>query len=89
MKGNTKKTGMIGFGAYWARIIESHQKPLLLQSSRQDGGMGINSPEERHSHHLRQKMNKTGGIPRGKMNKRMFRLGWRSECRKDLSRATQ
>ncbi|SFC02452.1 hypothetical protein SAMN05216286_1335 [Kosakonia oryzae] len=89
MKGNTKKTEMFGFGAYWARLFETRQKPLQLQSSRQDGGTGMNSPEEKHMHHLRRKVNRTGGVPRGRMNKKMYRLGWRSESRKDLNRATQ
>lgn len=89
MKGNTKKTGMYGFGACWARKFDSRQKPMQLPSSRTDGGKGTNSPEAKHHRRAQQRLNKTGGIPRGKMNKRMFRLGWRSECRKDLSRATQ
>lgn len=89
MKGNTKKVAMVGFGAYWSRRIESFQKPMELPSSRQDGGKGLNNPEEKHMRHLRRKMNRTGGVPRGKMNKKMHRLGWRSECRKDLNRATQ
>ena len=89
MKGNTKKTGMYGFGAYWAKIVESRQKPMQLPSSRKNGGTGMNSPEEKHMRHLRRKMSRAGGVPRGKMNKKMYRLGWRSECRKDLTRATQ
>lgn len=89
MKGNTKKGGLVGFSAFWERLVEARQKPLQLQSSRQNGGIGMNSPEEKHMRHLRQKMNRTGGVPRGKMNKKMYRLGWRSECRKDLTRAIQ
>lgn len=89
MKGNTKKTGMYGFGACWARGIESRQKPMQLPSSRQDGGKGINAPEYKHAHRAQQRFNRTGGVPRGRMNKKMYRLGWRSECRKDLTRATQ
>ncbi|MEK0167976.1 hypothetical protein [Pseudescherichia vulneris] len=89
MKGNTKKTGMYGFAACWARGIESRQKPIQLPSSRQDGGKGINSPEYKHSRRAQQRFNKTGGIPRGKAYAKMFRLGYRSESRKDLTRGTQ
>lgn len=89
MKGNTKKTGMLGFGACWARKFESRQKPTQLPSSRVDGGTGAKSPEAKHHRCAQLRFNKTGGIPRGKMNKKMFRLGWRSEPRKDLSQATQ
>lgn len=89
MKGNTQKTGMKGFGVYWARLFETRQKPLQLQSSRQDGGIGLNNPEEKHMRYLRRKVDRTGGIPRGKAYSKMFRLGYRSESRKDLSRVTQ
>ncbi len=89
MKGNTKKTGMYGFAAFWVRQAESRQKPLQLPSSRQDGDKWSNSKEEKHWPHLRRKMNRTGGIPRGKAYAKVFRLGYRSESRKDFSRATQ
>ncbi len=89
MKGNTKKTGMYGFGAYWARGIESRQKPMQLPSSRQDAGKGASSPEYKHAHLAVQRFNRTGGIPRGKAYAKMYRLGYRSESRKDLTRATQ
>ena len=89
MKGNTKKVNYTGFAAYWARGIESRQKPMQLPSSRQDGGKGINAPEYKHTHRAQERFNKTGGVPRGKMNKKMYRLGWRSQCRKDLTLATQ
>ncbi len=90
MKGNTKKTGMYGFAACWARGIESRQKPLQLPSSRKNSGTGwVNSPEYRHTHRAQQRFNKTGGIPRGKAYAKMFRLGYRSESRKDFTRAIQ
>lgn len=89
MKGNTKKVDMYGFAAYWARDVQCRQKPLQLPSSRQHGGKGINAPEYKHSHRAMKRFNKTGGIPRGKVWEKMHRLGWRSECRKDLIRATQ
>lgn len=89
MKGNTKKTGMYGFAACWARDIESRQKPIQLPSSRQDCGKGINSPECKYSRRAQKRFNKTGGIPRGKAYAKMFRLGYRSESRKDLTRGTQ
>ncbi len=89
MKGNTKKTGMYGFGACWARGIESRQKPMQLPSSRQDGGKGTNAPEYKHTRRAQQRFNRTGGIPRGKAYAKMYRLGYRSESRKDLTRATQ
>ncbi len=85
MKGNTKKTGMYGFGACWARGIESHQKPTLLPSSRAESG----NPEAKHRRRAQQRLNRTGGIPRGKAYAKMYRLGYRSESRKDLNRATQ
>jgi len=89
MKGNTKKVDMYGFAAYWSRLIGDRNKPIQLPSSRQDGKTGMNSPEEKHIRHLRRKMNKTGGVPRGKVWAKMHRLGWRSECRKDLTRSTR
>jgi len=89
MKGNTKKTGMYGFGACWARKFDSRQKPMQLPSSRSDGGKGSNSPEAKHHRGAQQRFNKTGGIPRGKADGKMYRLGYRSESRKDLMRATQ
>lgn len=89
MKGNTKKTGMYGFGACWARKFDSRQKPMQLPSSRTDGGKGSNSAEAKHHRRAQQRFNKTGGIPRGKAYVKMYRLGYRSESRKDLMRATQ
>lgn len=89
MKGNTKKTGMYGFAACWARRAESRQKPLQLPSSRRDGDKWSSSKEEKHWPRLRRKLNRTGGIPRGKAYARAYRLGYRSESRKDFSRATQ
>lgn len=89
MKGNTKKTGMYGFGACWSRIIESRQKPMQLPSSRENGGTGMDSPEHKHMRHLVRKMARTGGIPRGKAYAKMYRLGYRSESRKDFMRGTQ
>ena len=89
MKGNTKKVGMVGFGACWSRGINSCQKPMELPSSRQDGGKGVKSPEYKHSRRAQQRFNRTGGIPRGKAYAKMYRLGYRSESRKDFTRATQ
>lgn len=89
MKGNTKKTGMFGFGACWARKFGSRQKPMQLPSSRQDSGKGINAPEYKHTHRAQQRFNRTGGIPRGKAYAKMYRLGYRSESRKDFMRGTQ
>lgn len=76
MKGNTKKTGMIGFGACWARKFYSRQKPMQLPSSRSNGGKGSNSPEAKHHRRAQQRFNKTGGIPRGKAYVKMYRLGY-------------
>ncbi len=89
MKGNTKKVNYIGFAACWARGIESRQKPLQLPSSRQDGGKGINAPEYKHARRSVQRLRKSGGIPRGKAYAKISRLGYQSECRKDLIRSTQ
>lgn len=89
MKGNTKKVNYTGFAAYWARGVESHQKPMQLPSSRQDGGKGINAPEYKHARRALERFNKTGGIPRGKAYAKMYRLGYRSECRKDFTRGIQ
>ncbi|WP_227135726.1 hypothetical protein [Kosakonia radicincitans] len=57
MKGNTQKTGMTGFGAYWAKIITA---VIGLPNSRQNGGVDVNSPD------LCRKIDKTVEIPRGK-----------------------
>lgn len=89
MKGNTKKTDMTGFGAYWVRQVVTTQKPLQLPSSRKDGGKWFNSKEEKHQRHLRRKLNQTGGTPRGRVASKMSRLGWKSESLKDLTRVTQ
>lgn len=88
MKGNTKKVPYVGFAACWARHMIP-QKPVQLPSSREDGGTGVNSPHFKHSRRFTQRLHKTGGIPRGKMHAKMFRLGYRSECRKDLIRSIQ
>ena len=86
MKGNTKKTDMFGFAACWSRGIGS-QKTLQLPSSRKSSGTGwLNSPEYKHLYRAQQRLNKTGGIPRGKAYAKMFHLGYRSECQKDLTR---
>ena len=89
MKGNTKKTGMYGFGACWARKFESRQKPMQLPSSRVGCGKGAKGPEAKHHRRAQQQFNRTGGIPRGKAYAKMYRLGYRSESRKDLMRGTQ
>ena len=89
MKGNSMKTEMVGFFSFWARLMNARQRPIQLPSSRQDGRKGIHSPEYKHSHRFVQRMNKTGGIPRGKVYPKMFRLGFRSESRLDLTRSTQ
>lgn len=86
MKGNTKKTGMYGFAACWARNDITLQKPLELPSSRQDGGKGLKSPEYKHSRLAMERFNKAGGIPRGKAAAKMSRLGYRSESLKDFIR---
>ncbi|AZI53421.1 hypothetical protein CBF16_21500 (plasmid) [Pantoea agglomerans] len=83
------KNEMVGFCSFWVRLMSAHQKTIQLPSSRQDGGKGIHSPEYKHSHRFVQRMNKTGGIPRGNVYPRMFRLGYRSESRLDLTRSTQ
>ena len=88
MKGNTKKTGMYGFGACWARKFDSRQKLMQLPSSRSNGEKGPISPEAKHHRRAQQRFNKTGGIPRGKAYAKMYRLGYRSESRKDFMRAT-
>lgn len=89
MKGNTKKTDMCGFGACLARKWGSRQKPIQLPSSRADGGKGAKSPEAKHNRRAQQKFNKTGGIPRGKTYAKMYRLGYRSDSRKDFMRGTR
>ncbi len=89
MKGNTKKADMCGFGACLARKWGSRQKPIQLPSSRADGGKGAKSPEAKHHRRAQQKFNKTGGIPRGKTYAKMYRLGYRSDSRKDFMRGTR
>ena len=89
MKGNTKKTDMCGFGACLARKWGSRQKPIQLPSSRADGGKGAKRPEANHHRRAQQKFNKTGGIPRGKTYAKMYRLGYRSDSRKDFMRGTR
>lgn len=88
MKGNTKKVPYIGFAACWARHM-TIQKPLEIPSSRKNGGKGINSPEWKHARRFRQRFNKSGGISRGKAHSKMCRLGYKSECLKDLYRSAQ
>ncbi len=88
MKGNTKKVPYVGFAACWARRMIL-QKPVQLPSSREDGGTGVNSPHFKHSRRFIQRKNKSGGISRGKAHSKMCRLGYKSECTKDLYRSAQ